>query len=65
MQDAYLWVAGSKSKKEVSNANYLWISYFYAYLNDTGRAGFVMAASATDSGNKDREIRKQLIQTDM
>jgi len=54
---------GVNQKKEVSNANYLWISYFYAYLNDTGRAGFVMAASATDSGNKDREIRKQLIQT--
>jgi type I restriction enzyme M protein len=54
---------GVNQKKEVSNGNYLWISYFYAYLNDTGRAGFVMAASATDSGNKEREIRKQLIQT--
>lgn len=54
---------GVNAKKEVSNANYLWISYFYSYLNDTGRAGFVMAASATDSGSKDREIRKQLIQT--
>lgn len=54
---------GVNQKKEVSNANYLWISYFYAYLNDSGRAGFVMAASAIDSGNKDREIRKQLIQT--
>lgn len=54
---------GVNPKKEVSNANYLWISYFYAYLKDTGRAGFVMAASATDSGNKEREIRKQLVQT--
>lgn len=54
---------GVNVKKEVSNGNYLWISYFYAYLNDTGRAGFVMAASATDSGNKERDIRKQLIQT--
>ena len=54
---------GVNPKKEVSNGNYLWISYFYAYLNDTGRAGFVMAASATDSGNKERDIRKQLIQT--
>mgnify|MGYP002508387113 CR=1 FL=1 len=34
--------------KEVGNANYLWISYFYSYLNERGRAGFVMAASATD-----------------
>ena len=54
---------GVNPKKEISNANYLWISYFYSYLNDTGRAGFVMPASATDSGNRDREIRKQLIQT--
>jgi len=54
---------GVNQKKEISNANYLWISYFYAYLNNTGRTGFVMAASATDSGNRDREIRKQLIQT--
>lgn len=49
--------------KEIGNANYLWISYFHAYLNDTGRAGFVMASSATDSTNKDREIREQLVRT--
>ena len=49
--------------KEIGNANYLWISYFYAYLNDHGRAGFVMASSATDSSNKDREIREKLVQT--
>ena len=50
-------------KKEVGNANYLWISYFYAYLNEHGRAGFVMASSATDSANKDRDIREQLVNT--
>ena len=49
--------------KEVGNANYLWISYFYAYLNDHGRAGFVMASSATDSANKDRYIREKLVRT--
>lgn len=49
--------------KEVSNANYLWISYFYAYLNEQGRAGFVMASSATDSQNKDKIIREKLIHT--
>ena len=49
--------------KEISNANYLWISYFYAYLNDHGRAGFVMASSATDSANKDRDIREKLVLT--
>ena len=49
--------------KEIGNANYLWISYFYAYLNEKGRAGFVMASSATDSGNKDKEIREKLVNT--
>ena len=49
--------------KEVGNANYLWISYFYAYLNEHGRAGFVMASSATDSANKDRDIREKLVMT--
>lgn len=49
--------------KEIGNANYLWISYFYAYLNDHGRAGFVMASSATDSANKDKDIREKLVNT--
>lgn len=49
--------------KEIGNANYLWISYFYAYLNDHGRAGFVMASSATDSANKDRDIREKIVLT--
>lgn len=49
--------------KEFSNANYLWISYFYAYLNEYGRAGFVMASSATDSQGKDKDIREQLVKT--
>lgn len=52
----------NKKKKEVGNANYLWISYFYAYLNEHGRAGFVMAASATDG--KEAEIRRQLVEED-
>lgn len=54
---------GVNKNKEISNANYLWISYFYAYLNETGRAGFVMASSATDSQGKDKSIREQLIKT--
>jgi len=49
--------------KEFGNANYLWISYFYAYLNEKGRAGFVMASSATDSSGKDRDIRQKLVET--
>ena len=48
---------------KVVGISYLWISYFYAYLNDHGRAGFVMASSATDSANKDRDIREKLVRT--
>ena len=49
--------------KEIGNANYLWISYFYAYLNEIGRAGFVMASSATDSQGSDKDIREKLLKT--
>lgn len=47
----------------ISNANGLWIQYFYSYLNSSGRAGFVMASSASDAGNKDRDIREKLVKT--
>lgn len=47
----------------ISNANSLWIQYFYSFLNDAGRAGFVMASSASDAGNKDKEIRQKLVET--
>lgn len=54
----------NKSENEtISNANSLWIEYFYSYLNDNGRAGFVMASSASDAGNKDKEIRQKLVET--
>ena len=49
--------------KEIGNGNYLWISYFYSYLNETGRAGFVMASSATDSQGRDKDIRESLVKT--
>lgn len=49
--------------KEIGNGNYLWINYFYSYLNEKGRAGFVMASSATDSQGKDKDIREKLIKT--
>ena len=45
------------------NANYLWIQYFYSALNDTGRAGFVMANSAGDARGSELEIRKQILQS--
>ena len=47
----------------VDNANYLWIQIFYSALNDKGRAGFVMANSASDARNSEQEIRQQLIES--
>jgi type I restriction enzyme M protein len=47
----------------VNNANTLWINLFYAALNETGRAGFVMANSASDAGGGERDIRRKLIET--
>ncbi len=47
----------------VNNANYLWIGLFYAALSPTGRAGFVMANSASDTGGSERERRRKLIDT--
>jgi len=45
----------------VDNANYLWIQLIYSALNDTGRAGFVMANSASDTLLSEQQIRRQLI----
>ena len=59
------------------NANYLWIQYFYSYLKPPttvpgnypgnaskgGRAGFVMASSASDAGHSEKEIREKLVRT--
>ena len=44
------------------NGNYLWIQLFYSALNEKGRAGFVMANSASDARQSELELRKQLIQ---
>jgi type I restriction enzyme M protein len=45
------------------NANYLWIQLFYSSLNENGRAGFVMANSASDARSSEQDIRQQLIQS--
>ncbi len=44
------------------NANYLWIQLFYSSLNVTGRAGFVMANSASDARSSEQELRQKLIE---
>src|SRR5207244_9850627 len=51
------------------NANYLWIQIFYSALKDRvagtsgGRAGFVMANSASDARTSEQELRKKLIES--
>lgn len=51
----------SQGMPKVDNGNYLWIQGFYNALNSNGRAGFVMANSASDARNSELEIRKKLI----
>ncbi len=46
---------GVNKDKKVSNGNYLWISYFWSYLNKTGRAGFVMSSQASSAGHGEAE----------
>lgn len=45
----------------VPNANYLWINLFATSLKPTGKAGFVMANSASDARNSEADIRKRMI----
>lgn len=54
---------GVNKSGKVSNGNYLWISYFYSYLNPTGRAGFVMSSQASSSGRDEAKVRQKLIET--
>jgi type I restriction enzyme M protein len=44
------------------NANCLWIQLFYSALNEQGRAGFVMANSASDARQSELDIRRKLIE---
>lgn len=48
-------------KNEISNANYLWMQIFASALSPKGRAGFVMANSASDAGNAEKDIREKMI----
>lgn len=51
------------AKETVPNGNYLWINHFATALNDTGRAALVMANSASDAGNSEKDIRVKLIES--
>ena len=52
-----------KGKGRVQNGNYLWIQYFYSYLNAKGRAGFVMSSQASSAGRDEAKVRQGLIKT--
>lgn len=54
---------GVNKAKKVSNGNYLWISYFYSYLSEAGRAGFVMSSQASSAGGEEAKVRQKLIET--
>jgi type I restriction enzyme M protein len=54
---------GVNKKGKVSNGNYVWISYFYSYLTEQGRAGFVMSSQASSAGNNEAKVREKLIET--
>jgi type I restriction enzyme M protein len=54
---------GVNKKDKVSNGNYIWISFFYGYLNESGRAGFVMSSQASSAGRDEAKVRQKLIET--
>lgn len=54
---------GINKQKKVSNGNYLWISYFWSYLNKQGRAGFVMSSQASSSGHGEKDVRERIVRT--
>ena len=54
---------GVNKSKTISNANYLWISYFHSYLNAKGRAGFVMSSQASSAGHGEAEVRRKIVET--
>ena len=54
---------GVNTAKKISNANYLWLSYFYSYLNEAGRAGVVMSSQASSAGRDEAKVRQKLVET--
>lgn len=54
---------GVNKKGKVTNGNYIWISYFYSYLNEKGRAGFVMSSQASSAGRDEARVRQKLVET--
>jgi type I restriction enzyme M protein len=49
----------------VPNGNYLWINLFATSLKPNGRAGLVMANSASDARHSEADIRQKLIESNL
>ena len=54
---------GTNKGGKVSNGNYIWISYFYSYLNAKGRAGFVMPSQSSSAGRDEAKVRQKLVES--
>ena len=54
---------GVNKDKKVSNANYLWLQYFYSYLNENGRAGVVMSSQASSAGRDEAKVRRKMVES--
>ena len=54
---------GVNKQGKVSNGNYVWISYFYSYLNEQGQAGFVMSSQASSAGGGEAQVRRKLVES--
>ncbi len=54
---------GVNKQGKVGNGNYVWISYFDAYLNNKGRAGFVMSSQASSAGGEEARVRADLVKS--
>ena len=54
---------GVNKARKVSNANYLWLQYFYSYLNENGRAGVVMSSQASNAGRDEAKVRRKLVES--
>ena len=56
-------IPGVNKSKKVSNANYLWLQYFYSYLNENGRAGAVMSSQASSAGRDEAKVRQKMVES--
>ena len=54
---------GVNKDKKVSNGNYVWMSFFYSYLSEQGRAGVVMSSQSSSAGGEEAKVRQAMIKT--